>query len=608
MKIKTLLIVGLLFSAANIFAQIPTGYYDGTVGLSGAALKTKLSQIITNGHQTKSYDNLYVGYPTTDRDNYYENDGSVLDMYSENPSGTDPYVYQHGIKKCGNYSTEGDCYNREHIVPQSFFGSASPMVSDIHHIPPTDGKVNGMRSNNPFGVVTSPTFTSQNGSKLGKNTTAGYSGVVFEPIDAFKGDIARMVFYFVTRYESKLSSFSTGNMLGGSAYPGLQDWELQVLLAWNAADPVSQREIDRNNAAYAYQGNRNPFIDNSNFVNLVWGGSAPSSDTTPPSQPTNLTVTGSTSSTVSLSWTASTDDIGVNVYEIYVDGIFYGTVSGSSTTAIVNGLTPSTTYDFYLVARDAAGNLSAQSPTVAATTIAGSGGTPTTCGTENFSGTPNKASTSYVTNSWTNNGITWTATDSRTDNEIYIFTGNPALLLRNGSLTSSTISGGIGSLTVTTKWMYTTGADGTFNLMINGEMVGTIPFKNTPTTTTIPNINISGPITISITDNSTSGNSKVTRVSFDDLSWTCYTTPLSTTEVETPKLSIYPNPVKNNTLYVTGKNIAKIKRLEIYNVNGILVQVADKPFNNKNYLVLKNLPKGIYFAKFDDNAQKFLVE
>ena len=136
------------------------------------------------------------------------------------------------------------------------------MVSDIHHIPPTDGKVNGMRSNNPFGVVTSPSFTSQNGSKLGKNTTAGYSGVVFEPIDAFKGDIARMVFYFVTRYESKLSSFSTGNMLGGSAYPGLQNWELQVLLAWNAADPVSQREIDRNNAAYAYQGNRNPYIDN----------------------------------------------------------------------------------------------------------------------------------------------------------------------------------------------------------------------------------------------------------------------------------------------------------------------------------------------------------
>ena len=170
MKIKTLLIVGLLFSAANIFAQIPTGYYDGTAGLTGAALKTKLSQIITSGHQAKSYDNLYVGYPNTDKDKYYENDGSVLDMYSENPIGADPYVYQHGVKKCGNYNTEGDCYNREHIVPQSFFGSASPMVSDIHHIPPTDGKVNGMRSNNPFGVVTSPTFTSQNGSKLGKNT------------------------------------------------------------------------------------------------------------------------------------------------------------------------------------------------------------------------------------------------------------------------------------------------------------------------------------------------------------------------------------------------------------------------------------------------------
>jgi hypothetical protein len=89
MKIKTLLIVGLLFSVANIFAQIPTGYYDGTAGLTGAALKTKLSQIITNGHQTKSYDNL-TRYPSTDSDNYYEKDGSVLDMYSENPKGTDP--------------------------------------------------------------------------------------------------------------------------------------------------------------------------------------------------------------------------------------------------------------------------------------------------------------------------------------------------------------------------------------------------------------------------------------------------------------------------------------------------------------------------------------
>lgn len=602
MKIKTLLIVGLLFSVANIFAQIPTGYYDGTAGLTGAALKTKLSQIITSGHQTKSYDNLYNGYPSTDSDNYYEKDGSVLDMYSENPTGADPYVYQHGVKKCGNYNKEGDCYNREHIVPQSFFGSASPMVSDIHHIPPTDGKVNGMRSNYPFGVVTSPTFTSRNGSKLGNNTTAGYSGVVFEPIDAFKGDIARMVFYFVTRYESKLSSFSTGNMLGGSAYPGLQNWELQVLLAWNAADPVSQREIDRNNAAYAYQGNRNPYIDNPSFVNLVWGGSTPPADTQAPSQPTNLSVTGSTSSTVSLSWTASTDNVGVSAYEIYVNGNYVTTVT--STSAVISGLAPTTTYAFYVIARDAAGNLSTQSNSVNGTTTASSGGEtpPTSCGTENFESIP-AASSSYTTNTWTNNGITWTAVDSRTDQTI----NGKAITIEDGSLSSSTISGGISSLTVTTQMKFT-GNPGTFNLYINGDMIGTIPYSSTVTTTTIPNINIAGNITISITDNSATGSGSRGRVAFDDLSWTCYTVPLSTTEFDTPKLSIYPNPVKNNTLFVNGKNIEKIKKVEIYNTSGVLVQVAEKPFLNKNYLVLKNLPKGMYFLKFDNNSYKFVVE
>ena len=601
MKIKTLLIVGMLFSVANIFAQIPTGYYDGTVGLTGAALKTKLSQIITSGHQAKSYDNLYNGYPSTDSDNYYEKDGSVLDIYSENPSGADPYVYQHGVKKCGNYNTEGDCYNREHIVPQSFFGSSSPMVSDIHHIPPTDGKVNGMRSNNPFGVVTSPSFTSQNGSKLGKNTTAGYSGVVFEPIDAFKGDIARMVFYFVTRYESKLSSFSTGNMLGGSAYPGLQNWELQVLLAWNAADPVSQREIDRNNAAYAYQGNRNPYIDNPTWVNDVWGGSAPSTDTQAPTIPTNLTVSNTTSSSVSLSWTASTDNVGVSGYEIYVNGNY--TTTATSTTTVVNGLTSSTTYSFYIIAKDAAGNLSTQSNSVNGTTTASSGGEtpPTSCGTENFESIPAAAS-SYTTNTWTNNGITWTAVDSRTDQTI----NGKAITIENGTLSSSTISGGISSLTVTTQMKFT-GNPGTFNLYINGDMVGTIPYSSTITTTTIPNINVSENTTISITDNSAIGSGSRGRVAFDDLSWTCYTN-LATAENNIQSFNIYPNPVKNNTLYVSGKNIEKIKRVEIYNVNGFLVQVIEKPFNNKNYLVLKNLPKGMYFLEFDNNSYKFVVE
>ena len=406
-----------------------------------------------------------------------------------------------------------------------------------------------------------------------------------------------MVFYFVTRYESRLSSFSTGNMLGGSAFPGLQNWELQVLLAWNAADPVSQREIDRNNAAYTYQGNRNPYIDNPSFVNLVWGGSTPSVDTEAPSQPTNLSVTGSTSSTVSLSWTASSDNVGISAYEIYVNGNYVTTVT--STSAVISGLAPTTTYAFYVIARDAAGNLSTQSNSVNGTTTASSGGEtpPTSCGTENFESIP-AASSSYTTNTWTNNGITWTAVDSRTDQTI----NGKAITIENGTLSSSTISGGISSLTIKTQLKFS-GTNGSFKLFINGVEKGTIPYSDTVTTTTISNINVSGNVTISIQNNSTTSN----RVAFDDLSWTCYN-DLATSEIKSNKFSIYPNPVKNNTLFVNGKNIEKIKRVEIYNVNGILVQVIEKPFNNKNYITLKNPTKGMYLLKFDNNSFKFLVE
>lgn len=271
MKLKSIFSIGLIVSNLGIaMGQIPANYYNGTSGLTGSTLKTKLSQIIDVALD-KGYTGLWTAYQTTDRDNYYENNGKVLDMYSERPTLTDPYEFTINTDQCGNYQNEGDCYNREHIVPQSLFNSANPMHNDVHFIPPTDGRVNGMRSNWPFGKVSNPTWTSLNGSKLGSNTTSGYSGTVFEPIDEFKGDIARMIFYFVTRYENKLSTFSSGNILGSTAYPGLQAWELNTLLLWNDLDPVSQREIDRNNAAYAWQNNRNPYIDNPQWVHEVWG-------------------------------------------------------------------------------------------------------------------------------------------------------------------------------------------------------------------------------------------------------------------------------------------------------------------------------------------------
>ncbi|MBB4808170.1 endonuclease I/chitodextrinase [Chryseobacterium defluvii] len=584
----------LIFAFINAFAQ-PPGYYNGTAGLTGADLKTALRLIITNGHQDHGYGGLWTAYQTTDVDNFYENDGSILDIYSENPNGNDPYNFTVGANQCGSYNSEADCYNREHIVPQSLFNEASPMVSDVHFIRATDGWVNNKRSNYPFGKVGTASYTSLNGSKLGNSVSSGYSGTVFEPIDAFKGDVARMIFYFVTRYGDRLANFTssngTGDMLGGVDYPGLQQWELDQLLAWHALDPVSPLEIARNNASYTYQGNRNPYIDDPNFVTRVWGTTTV--DTQAPTTPTNLATNTPTSNSISLSWTASTDNIGVVGYNVYVNGTLYTSVSG--TTATVSGLAPLTTYNFYVIAKDAAGNLSSQSNTSPGTTLAGPVGG--SCGTEDFETIPANAS-NYTTRTWTNAGITWTATDARTDQTI----NGRAITIQNGNLTSSAIAGGIQSLTLTTQLKFS-GSSNNLNVEINGNIVGTIPYSSTATTTTINNINVSGNVVIKII-NPVGSN----RVALDGLSWTCATLGTSETAAKEKSFSVYPNPVKNNELYVKGENLYKISKAEIYDLSGKLIEVIENPFKNSNKISLKGLAKGNYILKTDNNTTKFIVE
>ncbi|GEP52647.1 ribonuclease [Flavobacterium noncentrifugens] len=255
-------------------AQAPAGYYSSATS-TGYTLKTQLYNIIKN-HTDQGYNGLYTTYQTSDRDFYYENDGTVLDMYSENPTGTDPYNFTPGNNQCGNYTSEGDCYNREHIIPQSIFNEEAPMKSDAHFITPTDGKVNGERSNYPHGNVGTASITSQNGSKLGQasNTgyASGYTGIVFEPIDEFKGDIARMYFYFATRYENVITTWGVSYaMFNGTSNQVFTNTFKNILLMWNQMDPVSSREIARNNAIYARQGNRNPYIDNNSYVSAIWG-------------------------------------------------------------------------------------------------------------------------------------------------------------------------------------------------------------------------------------------------------------------------------------------------------------------------------------------------
>lgn len=594
-KMKRILfsfVLSILF--VNAFAQIPAGYYNNAIG-TGAALKTQLKTIITTGHATNiSYDDLWGAYATTDRDQYYENDGSILDIYSENPTTTDPYNFIYNTNRCsGTNGPEGYCYNREHIVPQSLFSEQFPMKSDAHFIRATDQKVNGERGNLPFGIVGSSNYQSLNGSKRGTSASPGFSGTVFEPINEFKGDVARMIFYFVTRYEAQLSGFSTGNMLGDSAYPGLQQWELDQLILWHIQDPVSATEISRNNATYIFQGNRNPYIDNPSYVTAVWG--TPVIDTQAPTAPTNLIANNPTSNTVALNWTASTDNVGVAGYDIYANSVFKATVTGTSAT--VQGLTPSTAYDFYVIAKDAAGNPSPQSNIANETTLAGQPGGGS-CGTEDFTNIPTSTNPAYATRTWTNNNITWTATDARIDQTI----NGKAITIQNGNLTSSSLSGGIQSLTVTTHRKFN-GSTSNLNLQINGVTVGQIPYGDNVTTTTINNINVSGNIVIKLI-NPVSSN----RVAIDDLTWTCFNA-LSTSETTKEKpFSIYPNPVKNNELFVKGENLNKIVKAEIYDLSGKLIKSIENPFKNSNKINLHGITKGVYILKTDNNTSKFIVD
>lgn len=261
---RTLSLIALLAAVVQLFAQGPNSsgtYYATADGKKGASLKTALCGIISD-HTTLSYKALWECYKTTD----VRSDGYIWDMYSNATS----YV-PGGSAQGHNYSKEGDSYNREHSFPKSWFDDASPMYTDLMHIVPTDGYVNGRRSNYPFGETDSPTYESANSfSKLGPSSISGYTGTVFEPADEYKGDFARIYFYMATCYEDKIASWKS-DMLDGTAYPAYAEWALQMLLRWAADDPVSQKEVDRNNAVYSLQGNRNPFVDYPGLEQLVWG-------------------------------------------------------------------------------------------------------------------------------------------------------------------------------------------------------------------------------------------------------------------------------------------------------------------------------------------------
>ena len=253
-----LLLVALMGLQAT--AAIPSNYYNSALGKSDRALMLSLHQVI-NGHYQVYYNNLWEKFKTTDC-----NGNIIIDRYS-----TTQFTYS--TDQCGNYSGIGQCYNREHSVPNSWWGAAQDtMYSDLYHMYPVDGWVNNERGNYPFGDCANG--TPKGTGKLGACTHSGYTGKVFEVADEYKGDFARTYFYMVVRYMDRVGSWTNGLgsvVFTNSSYKHLTPWAISQLLEWHRNDPVSSLETKRNDAVYGIQHNRNPFIDHPELAEYLWG-------------------------------------------------------------------------------------------------------------------------------------------------------------------------------------------------------------------------------------------------------------------------------------------------------------------------------------------------
>lgn len=273
---NTLLTLSIFLYSTFAFAQIDY-YKDLDSNRRCQELKTELFEYLNNGFTPRTYDQAYNFMADFDL-RKVGNETFIWDIYSYNPDGPQPYTYKPG-NKCGGsggdsgYNKEGDCWNREHVMPSSWFSAGDPMYGDHINLLPTDGFVNNKRSSLPYGNVTNVSWTSKNGSKLGTGTIPILTGNYFEPIDEFKGDVARILLYMSVKYQDKFNSWTGFDFIrvkGSDPLKGFRDEYLQVLIAWHELDPPSQKERDRNDKIQNRQDNRNPFVDFPQFVDYIW--------------------------------------------------------------------------------------------------------------------------------------------------------------------------------------------------------------------------------------------------------------------------------------------------------------------------------------------------
>ncbi len=456
-KLKTALFCALASCFSASWAAAPSGYYTTCEGYHGKDLLKALHNVIGD-HSTVSYSGLWNLYKESDIDS----NGKIWDMYSTKR-------WKPGSEQCGSYSAVGDCYNREHSFPKSWFNDASPMVSDAFHIYPTDGKVNNQRSNYPYGECASGTTLSSSGGvkalgKLGKSTFPGYSGTVFEPDDEYKGDFARSYFYMATCYNDRISSWNS-DMLAHNSYPVFSTWAIDLLLKWHRQDPVSEKEKKRNDVVYNHQHNRNPYIDYPELAEHIWGNLQSqdwsASGTIAPAftSPVNGTTVniGTTSTGVGRSYTLIVKGAHLSSdATITTTGTGFSTNTSTLSASAINGSGASLTVSYKSATPgNATGTLVIKSGTasvsvnLAASAVNGLPALPATSVSENgFT-----ARWSYVTDDETytldvkraNQSITGYPREVVAENEEYEVTGLEAettytYTLSSGSLTSGAIS------------------------------------------------------------------------------------------------------------------------------------------------------------------------
>lgn len=254
----------------NFVYDLTNNYYASLDGLSGKTLRDELIKIqgINAKKQKHKYQDLPNFYELHFRDKYYDNDNSIIDVFSE-IHGTDPYNYPNYTRGISSTNEEGKGLNREHVIPQSWFRKNKTARSDAHFVWPSDVFVNAERGNVPHdNIVGDPTKTFKSGAKLGKNLL---NEIVFEPQDFVKGDIARAYLYFTFTYPSIISVVNLNSIFEKNE-PYIPQRYLDIYTKWHKLDTVDEFNIIVNNEIAKFNmGVRNPFVDYPNLLDSLFG-------------------------------------------------------------------------------------------------------------------------------------------------------------------------------------------------------------------------------------------------------------------------------------------------------------------------------------------------